>query len=141
MTDLCLKGYQTPDNIYDYLLGHFYPKLRPYTMQLQSWALVDLSDSRGSELTTFCSLAQSFNYRATTAMMFNVEMLCVVDQKSKENLSKELSDLVIYCKNVHFNSFEHSRAYSKPYEMSSFSESKARKLIKEAGKLIKCKNK
>lgn len=54
-------------------------------------------------------------------------------RKSKENLSKELSDLVIYCKNVHFNSFEHSRAYSKPYEMSSFSESKARKLIKEAG--------
>ncbi|KAI5615182.1 1-phosphatidylinositol 4,5-bisphosphate phosphodiesterase delta-4, partial [Silurus asotus] len=53
--------------------------------------------------------------------------------KSKENLSKELSDLVIYCKNVNFNSFEHSRVHSKPYEMSSFSESKARKLIKEAG--------
>ncbi|KAI5107338.1 1-phosphatidylinositol 4,5-bisphosphate phosphodiesterase delta-4 isoform X1, partial [Silurus meridionalis] len=54
-------------------------------------------------------------------------------EKSKENLSKELSDLVNYCKNVHFNSFEHSRVHSKPYEMSSFSESKARKLIKEAG--------
>ncbi|KAG7330963.1 hypothetical protein KOW79_004932 [Hemibagrus wyckioides] len=52
---------------------------------------------------------------------------------SKENLSKELSDLVIYCKNVHFSSFEHSRNHSKPYEMSSFSESKTRKLIKEAG--------
>ncbi|XP_060732797.1 1-phosphatidylinositol 4,5-bisphosphate phosphodiesterase delta-4 [Tachysurus vachellii] len=54
-------------------------------------------------------------------------------RKSKKNLSKELSDLVIYCKNVHFNSFEYSRNHSKPYEMSSFSESKARKLIKEAG--------
>ncbi|XP_053352996.1 1-phosphatidylinositol 4,5-bisphosphate phosphodiesterase delta-4 [Clarias gariepinus] len=54
-------------------------------------------------------------------------------RKSKENLSKELSDLVIYCKNVSFNSFEHSCVSNKPYEMSSFSESKARKLIKEAG--------
>lgn len=67
--------------------------------------------------------------------MFNVEMLCVIDQKSKENLSKELSDLIIYCKNVHFNSFEYSHAHGKPYEVSSFSESKARKLIKEAGRL------
>lgn len=69
--------------------------------------------------------------------MFNVEMFCVVDQKLKENLSKEFSDLVIYCKNVHFNSFENSQTHSKPYEMSSFSESKARKLIKEAGRFLK----
>ncbi|TSK92912.1 1-phosphatidylinositol 4,5-bisphosphate phosphodiesterase delta-4 [Bagarius yarrelli] len=54
-------------------------------------------------------------------------------RKSKENLSKELSDLVIYCKNVHFINFEHSHNHNKPYEMSSFSESKARKFIKEAG--------
>lgn len=85
-------------------------------------------------ITTFCSLALNFNYWAITVLMFIVEMFCVVDQKLKENLSKEFSDLVIYCKNVHFNSFEHSQTHSKPYKMSSFSESKARKLIKEAGR-------
>uniref|UniRef100_A0AAR2JXM2 Phosphoinositide phospholipase C n=1 Tax=Pygocentrus nattereri TaxID=42514 RepID=A0AAR2JXM2_PYGNA len=47
-------------------------------------------------------------------------------------LTKELSDLVIYCKNEHFNNFEHARIHGKPYDISSFSESKARKIIKEA---------
>ncbi|XP_048050214.1 1-phosphatidylinositol 4,5-bisphosphate phosphodiesterase delta-4 [Megalobrama amblycephala] len=53
-------------------------------------------------------------------------------KKSKQNLCKELSDL-IFCKSVHFHSFEHSRTSAKPDEMSSFSESKARKYSKEAG--------
>ncbi|KAM4608994.1 1-phosphatidylinositol 4,5-bisphosphate phosphodiesterase delta-4 [Polymixia lowei] len=55
------------------------------------------------------------------------------DKKSKSKLSRELSDLVVYCKSVHFHGFEHARLHSKCYEMSSFSESKARKLIKDAG--------
>uniref|UniRef100_A0A671KSQ3 Phosphoinositide phospholipase C n=1 Tax=Sinocyclocheilus anshuiensis TaxID=1608454 RepID=A0A671KSQ3_9TELE len=45
--------------------------------------------------------------------------------KSKQNLCKELSDLM-FCKSIHFHSFEHSRMSAKPNEMSSFSESKAR---------------
>ncbi|KAL7865444.1 hypothetical protein SRHO_G00106910 [Serrasalmus rhombeus] len=53
-------------------------------------------------------------------------------KKSKQSLTKELSDLVIYCKNEHFNNFEHARIHGKPYDISSFSESKARKIIKEA---------
>ncbi|RXN31372.1 1-phosphatidylinositol 4,5-bisphosphate phosphodiesterase delta-4-like protein [Labeo rohita] len=53
-------------------------------------------------------------------------------KKSKQNLCKELSDLM-FCKSVHFHSFEHSRTSAKPDEMSSFSESKARKYSKEAG--------
>uniref|UniRef100_A0A673HLN2 Phosphoinositide phospholipase C n=1 Tax=Sinocyclocheilus rhinocerous TaxID=307959 RepID=A0A673HLN2_9TELE len=53
-------------------------------------------------------------------------------KKSKQNLCKELSDLM-FCKSVHFHSFEHSRTSAKPNEMSSFSESKARKYSKEAG--------
>ncbi|KAL0964027.1 hypothetical protein UPYG_G00317310 [Umbra pygmaea] len=53
------------------------------------------------------------------------------DKKSK--LSRELSDLVVYCKSVHFRDFEYSRLHSMCYEMSSFSESKARKLAKETG--------
>lgn len=48
-------------------------------------------------------------------------------------MSIELSDLVIYCKSVHFYGFEHARSNSKCYEMSSFSESKVKKLAKDAG--------
>lgn len=54
-------------------------------------------------------------------------------QKSTSKLSRELSDLVVYCKSVHFHTFEHARLHGKCYEMSSFSESKAKKLAKEAG--------
>ncbi|KAK7880567.1 hypothetical protein WMY93_032792 [Mugilogobius chulae] len=53
-------------------------------------------------------------------------------QKSKQRLSKELSDCVVYCKSVHFRSFKHSRIHSKFYEVASFTESKARKQLKEA---------
>ncbi|XP_035249746.1 1-phosphatidylinositol 4,5-bisphosphate phosphodiesterase delta-4-like isoform X2 [Anguilla anguilla] len=54
-------------------------------------------------------------------------------RKSKQRLSKELSDCVVYCKSVHFSSFKHSRIHSKFYEISSFTESKARKHMREAG--------
>ncbi|XP_005991823.1 1-phosphatidylinositol 4,5-bisphosphate phosphodiesterase delta-4 [Latimeria chalumnae] len=54
-------------------------------------------------------------------------------KKSKQRLSKELSDCVIYCRNVQFSSFKHSQLHYKSYEISSFTESKARKLIREAG--------
>lgn len=55
-------------------------------------------------------------------------------QKSKIKLDKELSDIVIYCKSVHFNSFEHSRENQAFYEMSSFKESKAFNLAETSGK-------
>ncbi|XP_029487555.1 1-phosphatidylinositol 4,5-bisphosphate phosphodiesterase delta-4-like isoform X1 [Oncorhynchus nerka] len=61
----------------------------------------------------------------------SAEALRLNDKKSK--FSRELSDLVVYCKSVHFHSFEYSRLHSKCYEMSSFSESKARKLAKDTG--------
>ncbi|KAM9850436.1 1-phosphatidylinositol 4,5-bisphosphate phosphodiesterase delta-4-like [Aulostomus maculatus] len=54
-------------------------------------------------------------------------------KKSQSKLSRELSDLVVYCKSVHFHGFEHARLHAKCYEMSSFSESKAKRLAKEAG--------
>uniref|UniRef100_A0AAR2JTL0 Phosphoinositide phospholipase C n=1 Tax=Pygocentrus nattereri TaxID=42514 RepID=A0AAR2JTL0_PYGNA len=57
----------------------------------------------------------------------------VCAQKSKQRLSKELSDCVVYCKSVRFNSFKHSSVHSKFYEISSFTESKAKKHIKDAG--------
>ncbi|XP_034024816.1 1-phosphatidylinositol 4,5-bisphosphate phosphodiesterase delta-1a isoform X2 [Thalassophryne amazonica] len=46
-------------------------------------------------------------------------------KKSKLKLAKELSDLAIYCKSVHFNGFEHAKDKQAFYEMSSFKESKA----------------
>ncbi|KAM6900644.1 1-phosphatidylinositol 4,5-bisphosphate phosphodiesterase delta-1a [Xenentodon cancila] len=46
-------------------------------------------------------------------------------KKSKIKLAKELSDIVIYCKSVHFSGFEHAKDNQTFYEMSSFKESKA----------------
>ncbi|XP_041817003.1 1-phosphatidylinositol 4,5-bisphosphate phosphodiesterase delta-1a isoform X1 [Chelmon rostratus] len=46
-------------------------------------------------------------------------------KKSKIKLAKQLSDIVIYCKSVHFNGFEHAKDNQAFYEMSSFKESKA----------------
>ncbi|KAG9472415.1 hypothetical protein GDO78_019713 [Eleutherodactylus coqui] len=54
-------------------------------------------------------------------------------KKSKDRLSEELSDCIIYCKSVPFESFKHSKIHNKMYEMSSFTEYKARKLVREPG--------
>ncbi|XP_032841190.2 1-phosphatidylinositol 4,5-bisphosphate phosphodiesterase delta-4 isoform X2 [Tyto alba] len=54
-------------------------------------------------------------------------------KKDKESLAQALSDCVIYCKNVSFRGFQEARSHSRPSEISSLSEAKARKLIKDAG--------
>ncbi|NXN15156.1 PLCD4 phosphodiesterase, partial [Indicator maculatus] len=54
-------------------------------------------------------------------------------QKDKETLAQVLSDCVVYCKNVSFRGFQEARSSSRPSEISSFSEAKARKLIRDAG--------
>uniref|UniRef100_A0A6Q2XH23 Phosphoinositide phospholipase C n=1 Tax=Esox lucius TaxID=8010 RepID=A0A6Q2XH23_ESOLU len=53
-------------------------------------------------------------------------------QKKKIKLNKELSDLVIYCKSVHFSGFENAKAKQAFYEMSSFKETKAANLAETA---------
>ncbi|XP_067871822.1 1-phosphatidylinositol 4,5-bisphosphate phosphodiesterase delta-1a isoform X2 [Heterodontus francisci] len=52
----------------------------------------------------------------------------------KIKLAKELSDLVIYCKSVHFHGFEDAMHNQVFYEMSSFVESKFNKLVQESAK-------
>nr|XP_039326047.1 1-phosphatidylinositol 4,5-bisphosphate phosphodiesterase delta-4 isoform X3 [Saimiri boliviensis boliviensis] len=54
-------------------------------------------------------------------------------KKSKLILCPALSSLVIYLKSVSFRSFTHSKEHYHFYEISSFSETKAKRLIKEAG--------
>nr|XP_035938962.1 1-phosphatidylinositol 4,5-bisphosphate phosphodiesterase delta-4 isoform X4 [Halichoerus grypus] len=54
-------------------------------------------------------------------------------ERSKPILCPSLSALVVYLKSVSFHSFTHSREHYRFYETSSFSETKARSLIKEAG--------
>ncbi|XP_037538005.1 1-phosphatidylinositol 4,5-bisphosphate phosphodiesterase delta-1 isoform X2 [Nematolebias whitei] len=58
------------------------------------------------------------------------------EQKEKKNqkklkLAKELSNMVIYCRSVHFHSFEDARKNQSFYEMSSFKEGKAKSLAEE----------
>ncbi|XP_041726282.1 1-phosphatidylinositol 4,5-bisphosphate phosphodiesterase delta-1 isoform X2 [Coregonus clupeaformis] len=55
-------------------------------------------------------------------------------KKSKMKLSKQLSNLVIYCKSVHFSGFDHAKHNQAFYEMSSFKESKAVHLAETAAK-------
>lgn len=59
-------------------------------------------------------------------------------QKKKLKLAKELSDMVVYCKSVHFNGFEDARTNLSFYEMSSFKEGKAEKLAEESGEKSLC---
>ncbi|XP_067994973.1 1-phosphatidylinositol 4,5-bisphosphate phosphodiesterase delta-4 isoform X4 [Melanerpes formicivorus] len=54
-------------------------------------------------------------------------------KKDKETLAQVLSDCVVYCKNVSFRGFQEARSHSRPSEISSLSEAKARKLIRDAG--------
>uniref|UniRef100_A0A667ZEX8 Phosphoinositide phospholipase C n=1 Tax=Myripristis murdjan TaxID=586833 RepID=A0A667ZEX8_9TELE len=55
------------------------------------------------------------------------------EQKRKKlKLAKELSDMVIYCKSVHFHGFEDAKQNLSFYEMSSFKEGKAVKLAEES---------
>lgn len=60
-------------------------------------------------------------------------LLCFLLQKSTPIMCPSLSALVIYMKTVSFHNFTHSREHYRFYELSSFSETKARRLIKEAG--------
>ncbi|KAK7881824.1 hypothetical protein WMY93_030233 [Mugilogobius chulae] len=54
-------------------------------------------------------------------------------KKSKIKLAKELSDIVIYCKSVHFYGFDHAKDNQAFYEMSSLKESKAFGLAQTSG--------
>ncbi|KAK1336640.1 hypothetical protein QTO34_002674 [Cnephaeus nilssonii] len=53
------------------------------------------------------------------------------EKKSKAILCPSLSALVVYTKTVSFYNFTHSREHYRFYELSSFSETKAKNLIKE----------
>ncbi|XP_038862618.1 1-phosphatidylinositol 4,5-bisphosphate phosphodiesterase delta-4-like [Salvelinus namaycush] len=89
------------------------------------------SEMLTDEVTDEISDEEEADPKSPSAENLSAEDLRLNDKKSK--FSRELSDLVVYCKSVHFHSFEYSRLHSKCYEMSSFSESKARKLAKETG--------
>uniref|UniRef100_A0A672I527 Phosphoinositide phospholipase C n=1 Tax=Salarias fasciatus TaxID=181472 RepID=A0A672I527_SALFA len=52
--------------------------------------------------------------------------------KKKLKMAKDLSDMVIYCKSVHFHGFEDARKNLGFYEMSSFKEHKAMGLAEES---------
>lgn len=54
-------------------------------------------------------------------------------QDSTTILCPDLSALVVYLRTVPFCSFTHSKENYHIYDISSFSESKARHLVKEAG--------
>ncbi|CDQ75508.1 unnamed protein product [Oncorhynchus mykiss] len=77
-------------------------------------------------------ISQHSNFPAVDQTSLFNSTLLLFFRKMKQRLSRELSDCVVYCKSVHFSSFKHSRIHSKFYEIYSFTESKARKHLREA---------
>ena len=57
----------------------------------------------------------------------------LLQAKDASQVAPELSAMVVYCQAVPFPGLARALRHPRPYEMSSFSERKARKLIKEAG--------
>uniref|UniRef100_A0A803YIJ9 Phosphoinositide phospholipase C n=1 Tax=Meleagris gallopavo TaxID=9103 RepID=A0A803YIJ9_MELGA len=55
------------------------------------------------------------------------------EAKDASHVAPELSAMVVYCQATPFPGLAQALQQPRPYEMSSFSERKARKLIKEAG--------
>uniref|UniRef100_A0A7N6AC84 Phosphoinositide phospholipase C n=1 Tax=Anabas testudineus TaxID=64144 RepID=A0A7N6AC84_ANATE len=55
-----------------------------------------------------------------------------IKKKNKLKLAKALSDMVVYCKSVHFRSFEDAKNNQSFYEISSFKEGDAIKLAEES---------
>ncbi|XP_021233560.1 1-phosphatidylinositol 4,5-bisphosphate phosphodiesterase delta-3 isoform X2 [Numida meleagris] len=53
--------------------------------------------------------------------------------KDASHVAPELSAMVVYCQATRFPGLAQALQHPRPYEISSFSERKARKLIKEAG--------
>ncbi|XP_078724814.1 1-phosphatidylinositol 4,5-bisphosphate phosphodiesterase delta-4-like isoform X4 [Lampetra fluviatilis] len=54
-------------------------------------------------------------------------------KKCKQNLSVELSNCVVYCRSVQFPGFSRPRDQASAWDVSSFTETKARKLLREDG--------
>uniref|UniRef100_A0A8C4Q6M3 Phosphoinositide phospholipase C n=1 Tax=Eptatretus burgeri TaxID=7764 RepID=A0A8C4Q6M3_EPTBU len=74
------------------------------------------------------------------AEMEDEDVRCKVKNHGKErhqNLARELSDCIVYCRSVHFPGLSSPR---HPWETSSLSEGKANKLLKEGGRELVCHN-
>ncbi|XP_026574038.1 1-phosphatidylinositol 4,5-bisphosphate phosphodiesterase delta-3 isoform X2 [Pseudonaja textilis] len=65
--------------------------------------------------------------------MSSLQEIRPLQAKDIVQISRELSDVVVYCRAVPFQSLSDALLHQKPTEMSSFSERKARKLIKDSG--------
>lgn len=126
------------DTLLSTLLDGSIPQLLPSPQELKGKILLKAKKIGGLEECVDESLADEVSddedvANGETESSENPPADCVSQKKPKSKLSRALSDLVVYCKSVHFHGFKESRSHGKCYEMSSFSESKAKKLAKEAG--------
>ncbi|XP_063156614.1 1-phosphatidylinositol 4,5-bisphosphate phosphodiesterase delta-3 [Candoia aspera] len=67
---------------------------------------------------------------------FSFQEIRPLQAKDAVQISQELSDVVVYCQAVPFQSLSNALLHQKSEEMSSFSERKARKMIKDSGNLF-----
>ncbi|XP_043911054.1 1-phosphatidylinositol 4,5-bisphosphate phosphodiesterase delta-3 [Protopterus annectens] len=102
------------------------PKQLPSPEELKGKILIKGKKISGSPLQQ-----DSFNFDDDQG---NEDKECDSPQKpATSQISQELSDLVVYCKSVHFRDFQHAKENQAVHEMCSFSEMKAKKLTKESG--------
>ncbi|XP_077436235.1 1-phosphatidylinositol 4,5-bisphosphate phosphodiesterase delta-4 [Vanacampus margaritifer] len=120
--------------------GHATPQCLPSPQELKGKVLLKAKKIGGSEGSLDGTLTDDISDEEEVANGEVVEELHAESlnqhekaQKPKSKLSRELSDLVVYCKSIHFRGFKGTPLHTKCNEMSSFSESKAKRLAKEAG--------
>ncbi|XP_075631649.1 1-phosphatidylinositol 4,5-bisphosphate phosphodiesterase delta-3 [Balearica regulorum gibbericeps] len=71
--------------------------------------------------------------RSSRQSLQSLQEIKPLQAKDASQVAPELSAVVVYCQAVPFPGLAHALRNPRPCEMSSFSERKARKLIKEAG--------
>uniref|UniRef100_A0A8L0DJL8 Phosphoinositide phospholipase C n=1 Tax=Oncorhynchus mykiss TaxID=8022 RepID=A0A8L0DJL8_ONCMY len=101
--------------------------LRNYAFKVSEYPVILSTENHCGQHSNFPAVDQTSLFNSTLLLFF---------RKMKQRLSRELSDCVVYCKSVHFSSFKHSRIHSKFYEIYSFTESKARKHLREASGFV-----
>uniref|UniRef100_A0A7N8YB36 Phosphoinositide phospholipase C n=1 Tax=Mastacembelus armatus TaxID=205130 RepID=A0A7N8YB36_9TELE len=121
-------------------LGEGMPKHFPSPKELKGRFLVKGKRLNKLEASFASEAAGSDDAEVTEEEESNSENEHKKEKKKKVELAQALSDMVIYCKSVHFQSFEDSRQTHSFYEMASFKEGKAMKLAEESANDFICHN-
>ncbi|XP_062451418.1 1-phosphatidylinositol 4,5-bisphosphate phosphodiesterase delta-3 [Rhea pennata] len=101
-------------------------------LQHESWSSGSLSDREEEEEEE--EEEERLQERGSRQSLHSLQEIKLLQAKEASQVAPELSAMVVYCQAVPFPGLAQALRDPRPCEMSSFSERKARKLIREAGK-------